>query len=74
MHNIQLRRGKTKRRTIRTTIGINSSAVDIAVMTKMIVLYIIVNVETRGGKIVRAPAFHQSGQGSTLYTTLYVVE
>ena len=52
----------------------NSSAVDIAVMTKMIVLYIIVNVETRGGKMVRAPAFHQSGQGSTLYTTLYVVE
>ena len=34
----------------------------------------IVNVETRGGKMVRAPAFHQSGQGSTLYTTLYVVE
>ena len=48
--------GKTKRRTIRTTIywHDNSCAADVVAMMTMVVVYSIVTVETRAGKMVRA--------------------
>ena len=52
----------------------NSYAVDVVAMMTMVVVYFIVTVETRAGKMVKANPFHQSRLGFTLHTTLYAVE